>query len=1378
MKKIKQIFIKTTLLLSLLSSSLLAVGNTINYLNPFESAFNTTDNIIYGDYASIASSVECVDDGNGACDNAYDGYLFDATTMYKNSVSTTEIPLNSSTETLILPSDIDGKDILYAGLYWQGNITGANEVTYNQTFNNDNKHGGIIGRNEISMKDANGTIHALTADKVWYHDFWGNGTGSNGGHRSFYQAYKDVTNILQDSYRIDTTNDYTVGNIKASAGKDYSTYFWVDDSASFNGVKIGFWGNWQLIVVYSHSNIRAVTPQPKPKNIAIFHGFAPLIPLIPDSSKSIDINVTGFLTPKQAPVNAKMLFYGSGGEKKLQYDLLEIQDRKTTNFTTISNATNPLTGAFNGSISSFGVPIDSTISYYPGTDSDEFNVSNAMDTTQASTILRLSAKNVGGTGDQFFPGLIAFSTDVYEPSFCYDYAYKQLNRFFTEDNDGSQNPRIVGNVAENEPITVSIYLKNLVDSDVLVTDMNIIIQDINTSQARYVRNSTYLALNSYFKGSILDSDIALNGGSVSNGSINGIPIGNLNTNDYFYTYYDINTTVGTQDVNMTLNVSASYTLQPSSDPIPYTLKLSSDIPMCTTSSYQYSAKKGKFNIVHENYYDYDTDTPTKRYYNLPTQVTNRVGNFKVISIDENDTLTTRSAIVSVETIDAAAFHSALVSCQELASSISERIWMLFDAKKSVNFDKSALINAFNSGRTSLNPPSKLYENARENAAFRSSYPLDSQGNLQLLEHDTNTNTWKIKSFDYDQTQSCTSGTSNIGTICGSDGAGNSDSLNQAELTSCMECVYGISTQLTCSRDNFAIRPDSFSLVFNDSNETLAPKQKLIDNLTNVTPSVSLAAGYKYNIDINATNYLNPSASNGYTKLFNIFNLKDTMSYIWSPTATLSGCNDDTNSTLSFRISNGGIDLNLPAFNQVGRYKLNITDTSWTTVDNNQIAMGHHLGTNTIYSNSGDPMFALEPDGSISVDCIPNSSTTQNEDSITLNGCNISSAHSSSPGVTTTDIFTTFHPYQFTVTNTITLGMGHVAPPTSFKPFLYMSDLNQDENMSIHLNTTVSAVGKANSTPLSNYVNQCYAQALNLNIKKTATTNTAIVYKYIIHNKDSNGSTIAAQDISQTINAGNLTQNPTFSTSPAFFQKDMNGTITLLSNLNYNREVNQTANPEDINYTMVSVDDNATQFYADLTTKIAEGNVTFNQKVLHYYGRTNAPKITIECNSSPCTTGNDASSTSITSEFIYYEIFCQGTNCNTDILPNGFTQTNDIRWFTNNNHDKNGLALGTDGDIGTITEVINSGNVVEVSRAIDTANYKTDVVFRYNGPFPYDARMQMQSSTWLIYNESDANTTQNEFTIEFISTGNWNGKFEEDSTTETNAAPVTNTRIMW
>jgi hypothetical protein len=80
--------------------------------------------------------------------------------------------------------------------------------------------------------------------------------------------------------------------------------------------------------------------------------------------------------------------------------------------------------------------------------------------------------------------------------------------------------------------------------------------------------------------------------------------------------------------------------------------------------------------------------------------------------------------------------------------------------------------------------------------------------------------------------------------------------------------------------------------------------------------------------------------------------------------------------------------------------------------------------------------------------------------------------------------------------------------------------------------------------------------------------------------------------------------------------------------------------------------------------------------------------------------------------------------------------------------------------------------------MDTPNYTREAVVQYSGALPYDAKMKMQSSNWLIYDENNISTPYNTAHINFVGNGGWNGKYEDNTTTKTNYSPVTNRRIMW
>ncbi|WP_345993310.1 hypothetical protein [Sulfurimonas sp. HSL-1716] len=1341
---------------------LFGAGHATSYENPFSVVYGGSSSNIYGDYKSIASSVQCVDNGGGGCNNNYTGYLFDATTRYVNSVSTAVIPLNSSTETLQLPSQIDGSNIVYAGLYWQGNITGADAANYAT---------GIVGRDSVTIEDFNGTVHTLTADKVWYHDFWGDGTGSDGGYRSFYQGYKDVTDIVKASYSsARAVNNFTVGNIKSTIGTDYATYFWGDDTHAYDGVRIGFWGNWNLVVVYKYSSIIGISPQPTAKNVTIFQGFDALIPLGSGTTKSVNLSLSGFLTPLSIPagesLSAKLLFYGAGGEKKLQYDTFQMQQGKTATYTDLYNATNPVDDAFNGSVSSFGVPIDSSITYYPGLDSDEFDVSSQMDVGQSSTSLSLSAYNVGGTGDQIFPGMIAFSTDIFEPQFCYDYAYRQNGVYFTEDNNGTTDPylstaKLPAGVVTGEPIEVTIYLRSLVDTQVTVSDMNVSILDMNTSQATYIRNTTSLTpTGSLTAQPIADSSL----GSVDDANIIGVPIGTLPSNQSFYLYYQVDPLQ--TSLNMPLNVNVSYNVAVDpTNPIAYSHNIgaSHKIQMCSSSNFTYTPVKGKFNVVNDIFYPYSNGN---YYNNLPTEIASRADNYKIVAYDPSslDTPKDVNTTVAVELIDASAFHDTTTSCDEPTSAISDRIWITFKSSSTASFTGQDIID--NILLADPQAASKFYQTARENVAFRVSYP-PSDDNGSLIVEETAPGKFHLVNFPGYAGSTCVSPvTATIYTgaathtktytqvpeACANAGTSSASSMTQNELNVCMECIYGHYVPYTCSRDNFAIRPEALMIKINDQNQTSGTtKTRIADSVSGVTTPVNsvvdISSGYNYDLEITATNHLDNTAAPGYTKSFG-YTSDDNVSYIWEPRGGVvtTGCNDIGNKSISLRFLNGYVDLN-SSVDQVGDYRLHAIDTSWTKVDHDPTLMTHHTGSYFLSSNVPD--------------CTLNTSATQTVGSTTLNGCNISSSHTNSDAsLQYNDYDITFHPYKFDLSS-IVASVG-LTNDTTFNAntFIYMSDMSvpADENMSVHMNGNIRPIGRDGAL-LSNFVNNCFAKPIDISISKTNYTTTAAGYGYRYHDYNSTG------DLNSTLFADiNNTSGP-IALNTTHFLKDMLGSINSILNLNFDRNISKPIDPQTITFNdyIVNCQSPGTDcsFLADLTTKTTQGDLNVSKTVKHYYGRTHAPRYRFPTN--------------VGDAFIYYEVYC-GSSGNKALLPNGTATTesiDELDWYNNTNH----LPV-RDGSVGSVTERKSSPNVTLNSLA-GTNPEDANIIYNQSAGYPYKTTMQNSAAGWLIYNKYDNTATTNEFEVEFYRPGgNWTGVKNTNTTTDSNASDTTSKRIFW
>ncbi|EDZ61871.1 hypothetical protein SMGD1_0815 [Sulfurimonas gotlandica GD1] len=1308
--------------------------------------------------------------------------------------------MNSSSATLTLPSYVKGSDIVWAGLFWQGHVLREGGAYTDATIDAD-----IVGWNNATIKDAAGTMHKITAPvgtndlnhKTFYY------TVTDGtGYRHHYGAYHEVTDIVKNSYT-SAQNTFTVGNIKTTAGRDDGEYVYIAQAPTYSGnYQFGLYGGWSLLIVYNVDGTTAFANNVAMKTVSIFDGFDLYLTWGPDGTAfETTIDVSGFITPKTGTVNSKLLLFGGAGDRHLTPDTLQIQNQKNVGtYSNLTNTPNPVGGQFNHTYTKFGNHMTPGDTNKQGMDLDIFDVSSQMDNEQTNTKLKFGVVKNGGC-DQIFPQVIAFSTELYEPQFCYDYAYSQQGIYFTENNDGTKDPDLIGDVITDSPVEVKIFIRNLV-SDFAITDMTVNITDINTTQASYETDSTKLAKIGNLIPTSLNDAADLNVTTTGNmTSIKSINIGNMTSYDHFYVYYSLDPK---QNLDMPINVDATYNLVVNASTIiPYTLKLGANVPMCSDANYAYSPAKGRFNVVHNSYYDLDVGG-TKDDYNLPTQVTSRTGNFKVISVDENatDTLKNVSTIAAVEMIDSSAFHDVNASCQELASSISEKVWVLFDGNvTSTQFNDAAIQSAISNNMTSLTTSSEFYKNARQNAAFRVSFNLTNDGNDDLVkvEPGSKANTYKINFTELVQ---------NLGT-CAKDMDGipnntdtvaqwcsnNSDKLTKEDIAICMECVYGFNTKLVCSRDNFSIRPEAIMVHIDDQDQTTPTSQsRLTTGESGVVGAVSsiqnLAADYEYNLELNATNHINNTSSYGYTRSFNIATLNDEALYAWEPrglspaqliTRNLA-CNDDTNKSLDIRFVNGKVDANT-SIQEVGEYSLSLLDRTWTAVDSDPIYMGHHTGSH--FSSNLDCTLNSSRTYPINTAIDFTSTTTLAN---TLTGCEISSNHTNpTTNVKYNDYNVTFHPYEFTLLTTTTIGMGNITPPL-LKPFVYMADISQDENVSVHLNTSITARGKTTATGLSNFVTGCYAKPLDINITKSAMINTQLEYKYRVHDLNSTNDIITANDINGSIPKGSTTLSPNFTTTSGYFQKNMNGTINTTANLNFSRDANATANPESITFITYAAGDPNNSFKADLNpSKTADGNSTINQTITHYYGRTNTPKKSVVCKSVPCQTNTDpnpANNPDFTRVFMYFEVFCNGTlngnTCIPALLPNATFNTNDIRWWTNNSHDQS-VTNGTDGIMGIISEVNGNTNVTDINQTA-LLKYQYETILRYNSAaspaFPYTGNMQNAASRWLIYDESNINATTNKFRVDFMRQAGWSGKHETDATTQTRGAVKVNKRSMW
>jgi hypothetical protein len=1352
-------------------------GHSIFHENPFSPVFPNGGLKLFGDFASTGDSVLCQNNGAGGCNNTYSGYLYETNLIYKNEAGMT---LNSASSALILPANVGTNEIEWAGLYWQGHIADPNANNYATSSM-------IQNRGNVSFQLPDGTTQNLTADKVWHHDFWGDGTGTDGGFRSFYQGFKDVTSLVKSHLIGGTTQTFSVGNIKANSGTDWLSYFYLGEGAEYNNLKIGFWGNWSIIVVYKH-NPATMPSGTKIKNINVFNGFDAMFPLPIDgySTFNIEIPMSGFLTPNSGTVNAKMSFYASGGEKLIQRDAFYIQNANNSyNYETVSNAVNPANNPFNGSASSLGIPLDAAISYYPGFDLDIYDISNYMTNNQISTSLKLEATFSNSNGDQSTPGAIAFSTDLYTPVFCYDYGYEQNGLPFTEENNGTAMPYISGLLPNTADITVSLYIRNQEDSDVRAENVMLNINDINTSEAVYIRNSTQVTYPLNFTPtSNTDAAWPLN---VSDAYIHNIPLGNIDGEQHAYAYYSLSP-LNSGNINIPIKGTFSYDLIiPLLDNTILTLPYSSTIggtglQMCSADNFNYTPEWGIFSVVDAGLYD---SSNINRYYDLTTQVTKRPANLKIASFDQAalDTPKAVTTIVAVELIDVSLFHDVDAACREPSSAVSPRIWITFENNVSqTNFNAATIQNAINEGMISdvitggpsnITSAAEFFKTATPNAAYRVSFNVLADQNDSLITIEQTAQGIRIDNFSNVQqaypycrqyvTNPNNNNLTNSTSVACSNNGNNS---TYRDVAICMECLYGTRTQVVCSRDNFAIRPESYTVQIRDVNQTNhAQVQLFAPNRTGVsspvTDRVHTASGYDYRFDINATNHIDNQASPGYTRYFATGGSDYNISFVWEPSTLKTGCNDIADKPLSINLING-ITAAEDRLGQVGEYRLNIIDKTWTAVDWDSTKQSHQIGSHFL---SGSECTPNATDVPLLSSIISLSGTTINN----RVGCDISSTHNNiENNLLYRDYTFEFHPFNFNVAGiTPSVGLMHTAVGTN--TYIYMADMSQDENMSFHLNGPIIAQGYNGTAAMSNFVGNCYAKALDINVTETNTSHTNslganLAYQMRFHDLNASGNIINALDINATKTLP--VADARIQSGQNYFIKDLNGSMSTILNLNYSREVNSSANPKAVTVNSYKVNcTNAADctFNADLVNnKTTQGEKDLNTTVRHYYGRTNAPKQVFIGNTGVVP--------------IYYEVFCNGTGCDKTLLPNGITSVSndDPRWFVNTSH-----IPSSDGVFGNITQKGTAGTVLATA-ATTTAPFTTTVTYDASRGYPYKTTMENNASSWLIYNRYNINDTNNEFDVEFQSgESGWTGLHDNNTNTAIGRGAIwTNKRLDW
>lgn len=1061
-----------------------------------------------------------------------------------------DIYLNATSAQLITTGKIK-----WAGLYLQGVVKSTDAAS--------------LSSMAVKIKKDAGSYVDAGAPTVINHKSY---VTTNSTNYDNYSAFIDVTQVITSQNW--QGGVYTVANVPVTT-----------DALVGDAQVIGKYGAWSLVVIYEDAALPL-------KSVSVYDGWKKITGT--DTSSSATVNVGNFYTPSSGIIDSTVSIFVGEGDKYRHGDhlygwvpggaiggkYLGIQDN-----------------AFDSGIVSTGTRTPS-LSNNQGIDIKTYQIGNGATQLLSSSDNNISFKfSTDGDIDYHYPSMLAFSTEVYHPRMCY---YEQLYSSNGLLSSGAQ-------VAKGSPIRAHVLLKN----DMAETAQKVMLYRTFDSTMPYTANSTRDNNSSSPYPTLASTASTVMSDSLDTDRFDYSPPLNLfslhtgtgatyNQGGNFVTnqteLFDYNTTA-----NFDGNTSIVYQIAYTMPTIGYSYQ--GELVKCEDFNNTFGvipsapvSATGDFNVVYAT--NANATLSSGYYYNLPTAIASRADNYNVIALNSGtDTLKDINTTVAVELVDASSG-----SCSTYTPLSGVKTWIPFKNARVASFSAADII----SGVVLADPQAavKFYQNAGKNLKFRISYPNDGSGGTIVMQESSpgsglyhlanfpsyagNTCYAPVTATKYQGNSAVTTTYTQVPQACGNAGQTGASAMTQHEVDICLECIYGANVNYTCSKDNFAVRPEAFYVKAYDQNQTNpATKLALANNISGAV-SLNLASGYNYYVEANATNNLGNSAVSGYTTT-------EGLDSIWAPTTALPNCNDDSNKTAVLNFANGLAGANL-IVSQVGRYALNITDDQWASVDSNVSTMTHHTS----------PFFLSGPD------CTVNSAVTSALG--TYNGCNISTNHvNSDAGITYVDIGTTFRPYDFNLTSVqMSKGQSFAGTIKGQNTWVYMNNVNLDANMSVRYFGQIRAEGK-DGTLLSNYVNNCYAQPVNLDLNLTFPT-TAGLPNWRYRLQEVNATTVW-NDTNAVIGfpATNVSF-PVLTIPQSSFLKNQNGLVDMSLSLNFDRNETQMVNPITVglkNFQILCQTAANCSSAAELTVNhLPDSNMTTDNNTTFVYGRVNPLNTTV------------------------------------------------------------------------------------------------------------------------------------------------------------------------
>ncbi|WAA09111.1 DUF11 domain-containing protein [Fervidibacillus albus] len=289
--------------------------------------------------------------------------------------------LNSSSAQLVIPSE---STVLYAELIWGGNfLTRDQDIT-------------LLLDSPVTLTDPNSTSTLISPDPLTSN----NSTFSFGNppvERGFYMRSNDVTSIVQAA----GPGTYTVSGVPGLV-----------DPLVASTVNTNHAG-WTLAVVYENSSMPT-------RSMNLYVGSNGIV--INPSNPTIDIDVTGFMTPASGDVDARLLISAQEGDANIGGDQV-LFGPDALSLTPLSGPNNPVGNFFGSQINDITGNLDTT-GTFGNRNQDPFTQTNIVAGRQGWDITNVSGMNYlpnnqstatfrfTSSGDAYMPNALGVQIDV------------------------------------------------------------------------------------------------------------------------------------------------------------------------------------------------------------------------------------------------------------------------------------------------------------------------------------------------------------------------------------------------------------------------------------------------------------------------------------------------------------------------------------------------------------------------------------------------------------------------------------------------------------------------------------------------------------------------------------------------------------------------------------------------------------------------------------------------------------------------------------------------------------------------------------------------------------------------------------------------------